>query len=73
MLKSLIVFCSIFICFNSWGWSGRAVWKEATRNQKLYLLEQYRIFFAQNPEELADWKEKKPPISSLYKLPMPLN
>ena len=59
MLKALIIFAFALTSLQSWGWSGREVWKSATREQKLFLLEEYRIFFAKNREPLAPWKDKR--------------
>lgn len=59
MLKALIFFGFALMSLQSWGWSGRDVWKNATREQKLFLLEEYRIFFAKNREPLAPWKDKR--------------
>lgn len=59
MLKALIIFGFTLMSLQSWGWSGREVWKNASREQKLFLLEEYRIFFAKNREPLAPWKDKR--------------
>ena len=59
MFKGMIILCFALLSLKSWGWSGREVWPKASREQKLFLLEEYRIFFSKNSEPLADWRDKK--------------
>ncbi len=59
MFRAFIIFGFTLLSLNSWGWSGRDVWQKASREQKLFLLEEYRIFFSKNPQPLGLWKEKK--------------
>lgn len=65
MLKGLLIICFMLTSFASWGWSGREVWQKASREQKLFLLEQYRIVFSKLPQPLKPWQDKRTTLIEL--------
>lgn len=64
-MRFMLLFVLVVGSFSAFGQTGRKAFKSSNMLDKVYLVNEYKAFFAQHADQLADWQQKK---TSFWKL-----